>query len=103
LGAPLGGTTRDGQKGLESLTLRLITPPNLVEGGGNCSPLMVIVELGEPGTPLIFWARTGTHQKPEIRTINRDRVPAIIGWKGFGRSRFIEEKNLRIIFEFCFH
>ena len=28
LGAPLGGTTRGGQYGVEPLTLSLITPPN---------------------------------------------------------------------------
>src|SRR5260370_14568942 len=56
LGAPLGGTTRGGHHGLESLTLCWITPPNLRGGGGSCLPSIVIVALGEPGVPLICWA-----------------------------------------------
>src|SRR5471030_1979634 len=56
LGAPFGGTTRGGHHGLDSLALSLITPPNLVGGGGSCLPSMVIVALGDPGVPLICWA-----------------------------------------------
>src|SRR5208282_603669 len=56
LGAPLGGTTRGGQYGLESLALSLITPPKGSGGGGSCFPLSVTVALGEPGTPVICWA-----------------------------------------------
>src|SRR6266436_10138657 len=52
-GAPLGGTTRGGQYGVESLALSLITPPNGSEGGGICFPSMVTVASGEPGVPLI--------------------------------------------------
>jgi hypothetical protein len=48
---------------------------------------MDMVALGEPGTPLIFWASTGNHQKPEVTTITRARSPVIIGWKRFGRRR----------------
>src|SRR5208282_259685 len=57
LGAPLGGTTRGGHHGVESLALSLITPPKGSDGGGSCLPSSVIVALGEPGTPLICWAR----------------------------------------------
>src|SRR6202167_6127439 len=57
LGAPLGGTTRGGHHGVESLALSLITPPNGIGGGGSCFPSSVIVALGAPGTPLICWAR----------------------------------------------
>src|SRR5207244_1925400 len=57
LGAPLGGTTRGGQYGLESLTLSLITPPNGIGGGGICFPSMVTVASGEPGVPLICWVQ----------------------------------------------
>ena len=53
-GAPLGGTTRGGQYGLEFLALSLITPPNFMGGGGICFPSIVTVALGEPGTPEIF-------------------------------------------------
>src|SRR5271157_2150502 len=58
LGAPLGGTTRGGHHGLESLALSLITPPNGSGGGGSCFPSNVTVAPGEPGTPVICWART---------------------------------------------
>src|ERR1700730_7569841 len=56
LGAPLGGTTRAGHQSLESLALSLITSPNFRGGGGTCFPLIVVVALGDPGTPLICWA-----------------------------------------------
>src|SRR5271165_783237 len=59
LGAPLGGTTRGGQYGVESRALSLITPPNFGGGAGSCSPLMVVVALGEPGVPVISWAGAG--------------------------------------------
>src|SRR5205809_7718614 len=55
LGAPLGGTTRGGQYGLESVAASLITPPNGIGGGGICFPSMVTVASGEPGVPLICW------------------------------------------------
>src|ERR1700678_1144953 len=57
LGAPLGGTTRGGHHGVESLALSLITPPNGIGGGGSCFPSSVIVASGEPSTPLICCAR----------------------------------------------
>src|SRR5471032_881611 len=53
LGAPAGGTTRGCHQGFESLALSLITPPNLGGGGGSCAPSIVVVALGEPGTPMI--------------------------------------------------
>src|SRR5258707_8307292 len=53
LGAPLGGTMRGGHQGLESLALSLITPANFGGGAGSCSPLMVVVALGEPGVPVV--------------------------------------------------
>jgi hypothetical protein len=37
----------------------LITPPNFGSGAGSCLPLMVVVALGEPGTPVISAAITG--------------------------------------------
>src|SRR5580704_6320601 len=51
-GAPLGGTTRGGHHGVESLALSLITPPNFGGGGGICFPSMVVVALAEPGVPV---------------------------------------------------
>src|SRR5437868_15054158 len=56
LGAPWGGTIRDGQNGLESKALSLITPPNCSGGAGICLPSIVTVELGAPGVPLISCA-----------------------------------------------
>src|SRR5262245_23360015 len=53
LGAPFGGTTRGGQYGLESTALSLITPPNFGSGGGSCFPLIVVVALGDPGSPVV--------------------------------------------------
>src|SRR5207249_11620539 len=57
LGAPLGGTTRGGQYGLESVAASLITPPNGIGGGGICFPSIVTVASGEPGVPLICCAQ----------------------------------------------
>src|SRR5262249_35833437 len=52
-GAPLGGTMRAGQKGLEPLVVRSILPPNFCGGAGIWSPWIVVVALGEPGVPVI--------------------------------------------------
>src|SRR5271168_5014353 len=52
LGAPLGGTTRGGHQGVESLALSLITPPNFGGGGGICFPLMVVVASAWPNVPV---------------------------------------------------
>src|SRR5208283_4042659 len=56
LGAPLGGTIRGGHQGLESFALSLMIPPNFGGGGGSCFPSMVVVALGEPGSPVVCWA-----------------------------------------------
>ena len=66
LGAPLGGTTRGGHQGLESLELSLITPPNFGGGGGSCFPSIVVVALGEPGTPTSCWANALTASLPAM-------------------------------------
>src|SRR5258708_8794468 len=58
LGAPLGGITRGGHQGVESLALSVITPPNFGGGGGICLPSMVVVALGEPGVPVTCCAET---------------------------------------------
>src|SRR5215467_12533951 len=52
-GAPFGGTTRAGQNGFDCAAFRLITPSNFCGGGGSCSPLIVVVAVGEPGVPVI--------------------------------------------------
>src|SRR5512136_286014 len=56
LGAPFGGTTRGGHQAFDSEALSLITPPNFGSGGGICFPVIVVVALGDPGTPVICWA-----------------------------------------------
>ena len=38
----------------DSEAFSLITPPNFGSGGGSCLPLMVVVALGDPGTPVNF-------------------------------------------------
>src|SRR5262245_40199038 len=53
-GAPFGGTTRAGQYGFEFFTSRSILPSNFCGGGGSCSPLIVVVALGEPGVPVVW-------------------------------------------------
>ena len=50
-GAPFGGTTRGAHQGFDCSAPSLITPPNFGSGGGSCFPSMVVVALGEPGTP----------------------------------------------------
>jgi hypothetical protein len=52
LGAPLGGTTRGGHQGVDSVAFSLITPPKAGSGAGSCAPLMVVVALGEPSVPV---------------------------------------------------
>src|SRR5262245_18050519 len=63
LGAPLGGTTRGGQEGLESAALRSILPSNFGGGGGSCFPSMVVVAPGEPGTPMTSPGRAGAETR----------------------------------------
>src|SRR5438552_17798288 len=55
-GAPFGGTIRGGQYGFESVALSLITPPNGSGGAGSCFPSIVVVALGDPGSPVICCA-----------------------------------------------
>jgi hypothetical protein len=58
-GAPLGGTTRGGHQAFDSDAFSLITPPNGGDGGGSCFPLIVVVEPGDPGVPVVSTARAG--------------------------------------------
>ena len=69
-GAPLGGTTVGGQPGLESAALRLALPAKGGGGFGIYLPSMVVVALGEPGTPVVSCAITG-------RATRRARVLAV--------------------------
>src|SRR5271167_3537331 len=70
-GAPLGGTMRGGHQGVDSLALSLITPPNFGGGGGICFPSMVVVALGEPGSPVTCCATTGAHVRSPKAERNR--------------------------------
>src|SRR5271170_2164312 len=59
LGASLGGTTRGGHQGVESLAVSLITPPNLGAGAGSCLPSTVVVASAEPNWPVTCCATAG--------------------------------------------
>src|SRR5271166_3116689 len=69
-GAPLGGTILAGQHGLESVALRLITPPKPGGGDGTYFPSMVVVALMEHGVPVVCWALTvhvtGTNSRKKM-------------------------------------
>src|SRR5215813_9490847 len=58
-GAPLGGTTRAGQYGVDCAVLRSILPSNFCGGGGSWLPSIVVVALGEPGTSVTCCAIGG--------------------------------------------
>ena len=70
LGAPLGGTTRGGHQAFDSEAFSLITPPNSGSGGGRCFPLMVVVALGEPNTPVTCWAAAAAGKKARATNNN---------------------------------
>src|SRR5262245_28447924 len=55
-GAPLGGTTRAGQYGVDCAALRSILPSNFCGGGGSWLPSIVFFALGEPGVPVVCCA-----------------------------------------------
>src|SRR5207249_12184423 len=73
LGAPLGGTTRGGHHGLESVAASLITPRNGIGGGGICFPSIVTVALGSPGVTLICWARAGRVPNIAAAAVRREK------------------------------
>ena len=68
LGAPFGGTTRGGHHAFDSVAFSLITPPNFGSGGGSCLPSIVVVALGEPGSPVTCCALI------EVLTVIRTQV-----------------------------
>jgi hypothetical protein len=73
LGAPFGGTTRGAHHGVDSDALSLITPPNFGSGGGSCFPVIVIVALGDPGTPVVCCADVET--PPRTRSATNESYP----------------------------
>src|SRR5271165_3598193 len=75
-GAPLGGTTRGGHQGFESLALSLMTPPNFGGGGGSCLPSIVVVALGEPGVPVTCWAPAG--KQAMTRSVAVDNASVVV-------------------------
>src|ERR1700726_2896855 len=77
-GAPLGGTTDGWQYGLESLASSLITPPNFGGSGGSCLPSIVVVALGEPGVPVICWAKAFGPSDTHRRMLDDDRKLATL-------------------------
>src|ERR1700735_3860471 len=85
LGAPLGGTTRGGHHGVESLALSLITPPNGIGGGGSCFPSSVTVALAEQGTPAICWAEAGVepNSAPAISRASTVKVATVLWHRTF--------------------
>src|SRR5580692_5723859 len=87
-GAPLGGTTDGGQYGLESLAVSLITPSNFGGSGGSCLPPIVVVALGEPGVPVICWAKAPGASDRHRRTIVDDRKLAILITTSSNNGRF---------------
>src|SRR6185295_15089219 len=58
-GAPFGGTMRGGHHAFDSVAFSSITPPNFGSGGGSCTPLIVVVALGEPAVPVVWICAEG--------------------------------------------
>src|SRR5208337_4287601 len=69
VGCALGRHYSGGHHGFESWAFSLITPPNGNGGGGSCLPSMVVVALGEPGTPVICCAETDTVHSMAMATV----------------------------------
>jgi hypothetical protein len=79
LGAPFGGTMRGGHQGVDSEAFSLITPPNFGSGGGSWAPLIVVVALGEPSTPLTCCAEA----VPKQEVIATTEVKSLKTWCAF--------------------
>src|SRR6266446_10494836 len=72
-GAPFGGTMRGGHHGLDSAAFSLITPPNFGSGGGSCLPLMVVVALGEPSSPVTCCANAGRAKNVAAAAVSNNK------------------------------
>src|ERR1700686_4117670 len=77
-GAPFGGTTVGGQYGVEVVASRLMTPPKGDGGLGMYRPSSVVVAAGEPGTPLVCWAKAGTAVRTASVTAENTRAQAFM-------------------------
>src|SRR4030095_3598076 len=83
LGASLGGTTRGGHHGFESVAFSLITPPNCGSGGGSCLPSMVVVAPGVPGVPVVWtWAMTESEAAIKVAAKIAQRMMYLFGFIG---------------------
>jgi hypothetical protein len=60
---------------------------------------MDMVALGEPGTPLIFWAIAGAKNIPEPITMRKTSIPADMSLKLLGNKRLSKDlKRVNMIF-----
>src|SRR6516162_5145946 len=66
-GAPFGGTMRGAHQDFDCKASSLMTPPNCGSGTGSCLPVMVVVALGDPSTPV-----TVCPEAPKVRTANAE-------------------------------
>src|SRR6516162_2412198 len=73
-GAPFGGTMRGAHQGFDCKASSWMTPPNCGSGAGSCLPVMVVVALGEPGTPVTICADAPNERIANVDdAINRGR------------------------------
>ena len=71
LGAPFGGTTRGAHQGFDAEAFSSITPPNGGGGGGICFPVMVVVALGVPNSPVTTCPMADPEREVKLRRTTR--------------------------------
>src|SRR6266511_713316 len=97
LGAPLGGTTRGGQYGLDCAALRLISPPNFGGGFGRYRPSIVVVAAGEPGAAAGWAGALGSGSAAWAHQFQR-RVPDAARYPSSAPAvRTIRARNLVLL------
>lgn len=94
LGAPCGGVIRGAHQGFDCRAPSLITPPKAGAGTGSWVPGIVVVALGAPSVPVIFWARAGASSGPPISSANAIRT-AVEARHQRRRNRSEIERRLR--------
>ena len=87
LGAPLGGTTRGAQYGVDSAALRSIFPPNGVGGAGNCWPESGFVAPGDPAGGVGCCAFAPMADMNSATAVNKARARSDIGDLSLAKSR----------------